>query len=303
MSALRQSGPVPGAQRATVGTAKSGAGRLSGVGSVAPAVLYVCAFLAVPFALLIYLSVQDSDPFTAPHASFTLRHYGAIFSSAIYYESLIGTVWLGIMVTSLTLLIGYPVAYFLAQSGSRFVPLATAVVILPLFVSVVVRSFGWMVLLGRQGLINDLLRAWGLAERPIQLLYTPGAVAVGLIHILAPLMILPIASVLRGIDPALREAARNLGASDARVFWTVTVPLSLPGVAAGSVLVLAHVIAAFVLPALIGSDRVRLMATMIYQQVMVANNIPLGSALAVVMVVATLLLLAAAQAASRRLNV
>lgn len=276
------------------------AAHLPAFGALAPAVAYVCALLVVPFLFLIYLSVQDGDPFLAEHATFTLRHYASIATSPIYRDSLLGTLQLGLMVTLLTLLLGYPVAMFIAQSGSRFALFVMAVVVLPLFVSVVVRSFGWMVLFGRQGLINQGLVALGIVERPVQLLYTPGAVTIGLVHILAPLMILPIASVLRGLDPMLPEAARSLGASRLRVFLTVTLPLSLPGVAAGCVLVLAHVIAAFVLPALIGSDRVRLMATMIYQQVMVANDVPLGSALAVVMVVATFALLAAAHLLLRR---
>jgi putative spermidine/putrescine transport system permease protein len=281
-------------------TTSPAAGGAAIVGAVGPAALLTAALLVVPVALLLYLSVLDGDPFAGGDPGFTLRHYGQILTDSIYLQSLAGTVQQGLLVTALTLLLGYPVAYFIAGSGSRFATLATAIVVLPLLVSVVVRSFGWMVLLGRQGSVNRLLAALGLIDRPLQLLYTPGAVTVGLVHILAPLMILPIASVLRGIDPAVRDAARSLGASEARVFWTVTLPLSLPGVAAGCVLVLAHVIAAFVLPALIGSDRVRLMATMIYQQVMVANNVPLGAALAVVMVAATFALLALARLVARR---
>jgi putative spermidine/putrescine transport system permease protein len=280
--------------------ASGGARYLPAIGAVAPAALYVCALLVLPFLFLVYLSVQDGDPFLAEHSTFTLRHYGSIASSPIYRDSLLGTLRLGLAVTLLTLVLGYPVAMFVAQSGSRFALFVMAVVVLPLFVSVVVRSFGWMVLFGRQGLINQGLVALGIVDQPVQLLYTPGAVTLGLVHIQAPLMILPIASVLRGLDPMLPEAARSLGASRLRVFLTVTLPLSLPGVAAGCVLVLAHVIAAFVLPALIGSDRVRLMATMIYQQVMVANDIPLGSALAVVMVAATFALLGAAHWLMRR---
>jgi putative spermidine/putrescine transport system permease protein len=273
---------------------------LPALGAVAPAVLYVCALLVVPFAFLLWLSVQAEDPFLAQHSSFTLRHYGTIATSPLYRDALLGTLKLGLAVTLLTLVLGYPVALFIAQSGSRLALFVMAVVILPLFVSVVVRSFGWMVLFGRHGLANQALVGLGITAQPMQLLYTPGAVIIGLVHILAPLMILPIASVLRGLDPMLPEAARSLGASRLRVFLTVTLPLSLPGVAAGCVLVLAHVIAAFVLPALIGSDRVRLMATMIYQQVMVANEIPLGSALAVVMVAATFLLLGTARLLLRR---
>jgi putative spermidine/putrescine transport system permease protein len=274
--------------------------RSPAIGAVGPASLYVMFLLVLPFIYLVYLSLQAGDHGSDPAASLTLANYTEILSTRLYLESLLGTLQLGVAVTALTLLIGYPVAYYIAQSGSRFAVFTTAAIILPLFVSVVVRSFGWMILLGRQGNVNHLLMALGFTDRPLQLLYTPGAVTAGLVHILAPLMILPIASVLRELDPDVRQAARSLGASDFKVFWTVTLPLSLPGVAAGCVLVLAHVIAAFVLPALIGSDRVHLMATMIYQQVMAANNPSLGAALAVVMVVATFILLALAGIVTRR---
>jgi putative spermidine/putrescine transport system permease protein len=283
---------------ATSSTRKPRGNRSAVLSTVGPACLYVTVLLVVPFVYLVDLSLHARG-----HDGFTLVNYAEIFASRIYLDSLWGTLQLGVTVTLLTLLLGYPVAYFIAQSGSRFAILTMGVIVLPLFVSVVVRSFGWMILFGRMGNVNRALMAVGFTERPLQLLYTPGAVTVGLVHILAPLMILPIASVLRGLDPAIREAASSLGAPRWKVFFTVTLPLSLPGITAGSVLVLAHVIAAFVLPALIGSDRVHLMATMIYQQVLTANNFALGAALAVVMVVATFILLALAHLLARRSNV
>lgn len=268
--------------------------------AVAPAALYVVALLLLPGILLVWLSFHEHDPVRGYKDALTLHNYVQLVSTSVYVDSLLGTFRFAAIVTLLSLVLGYPVAYFLARSGSYFVPLATAVVVIPLFVSVVVRSFGWLVLLGREGTINNLLVAMGVVSEPVQLLYTEGAVAMGLVHILVPLMILPVASVLRGIDRSLDDAARSLGASNARVFLTVVLPLSLPGVAAGTTLVFAHVIAAFVLPALIGSDRVKLMATMIYQQVMVVGNVPLGAALGVVMVVVTFALIALAQVISRR---
>lgn len=258
--------------------------------------------LVIPFLLLVYLSLHESDPVTGYKSVYTLRNYAQLVRSPVYVDSLIGTARLAAVVTAFSLLIGYPIAYFIARSRSHFVPIVTAVVVIPLFVSVVVRSFGWMVLLGREGTVNSLLSTLGLASEPLQLLYTESAVAVGLVHILIPLMILPVASVLRGIDTSLDDAARSLGASGRRAFWTVVFPLSLPGVAAGCVLVFSHAIAAFVLPALIGSERVKLVATMIYQQVMMVGNVPLGAALAVVMVIATFAVIWSAQQLSRKLS-
>lgn len=270
--------------------------------AVAPATLYVIALLVLPFLMLVYLSFHQSDPVIGFKPGFTLHNYVQLVDSPVYFDSMVGTARLALVVTACSLLLGYPIAWFLARSRSYFVPLATAVVVVPLFVSVVVRSFGWMVLLGREGTLNAVLLALGLIGEPVQFLYTEGAVTAGLVHILVPLMILPIASVLRGIDSSLDEAARSLGASGSRAFWTVVFPLSLPGVGAGSVLVFSHVIAAFVLPALIGSERVKLVATMIYQQVMVIGNVPLGAALGVVMVIATFALIGVAQILSKRLG-
>ena len=272
------------------------------VTAVAPATLYVSALLVLPFLMLVYLSFHQADPVTGYKEGLTLQNYAKLIASPVYVDSMIGTARLALVVTLCSLVLGYPVAWFLARSRSHFVPLATAIVVVPLFVSVVVRSFGWIVLLGREGTLNAVLLALGLTGEPIQFLYTEGAVTAGLVHILIPLMILPLASVLRGIDSALEDAARSLGASGAKAFWTVIFPLSLPGVGAGSVLVFSHVIAAFVLPALIGSERVKLVATMIYQQVMVIGDVPLGAALGAVMVIATFALIVVARMFSRRLG-
>ncbi len=254
--------------------------------AVTPAAVYLAVLLVIPVGLLLYLSLHQYDPVTAYRNVWTLENYRYLFRHGIYADSLVGTARLGIVVTVITLLAGYPVAWYLARSRSRLVPVVLAIVVAPMFISVVVRTFGWLVVLGRSGPVNALLLATHLASGPLQLLYTLGATTVGLVHILGPLMILPIASVLRGQDIAVEEAARSLGASGMRVFMTVTLPLSFPGVAAGCLLVFAHAIAAFIMPALLGAERDRLMSTMIYQQVIVIGNVPLGAALGVVMVAA-----------------
>jgi putative spermidine/putrescine transport system permease protein len=268
--------------------------------AVLPASVYVVLLLFVPFVVLVYLSLHRNDSSTGYRDVFTFDQYIALVRSPVYFDSLVGTGEFGLAVTLLCAVLGYPIAYYIARSGSRYVSLITAVVVLPLFVSVVVRTFGWMVLLGREGTINSLFAALGLTSVPLPLLYTRGAVILGLIHISIPLMVLPIASVLRGIDRSLDDAARSLGASNARAFWTIVVPLSLPGVAAGCILVFSQVIAAFVLPALLGSERIKLMATMIYQQVLVIGNVPLGAALAVVMVAASFVVICLVRLVSRR---
>lgn len=266
-------------------------GALPLLASIGPAGLFISLFLVVPCLVLLYLSFRAGH---TPH--YSLQNYATIFRSVVYRNSLLHTLYLGVMVTAITLIVGYPIAFFIARSRSRFVPIVTGAIVLPLFVSVVVRGFGWMILLGRTGPISALLTATGLASPSFQILYTESAVAIGLVQIEAPLMILPIASVLHGADAAIEEAALSLGASRLAVLRTVTLPLSLPGVAVGCVLVLAHVIAAFVLPALLASSSATLASTMIYQQVLVTGNAGLGAALAIVLVAATFLLLGSAKA-------
>ncbi len=267
-----------------------------------PASLYVTLLLVLPVLMLVWISLHRADASGGLAPGLTLANYGRILGERVYLEGLGGTLRMGLGVTLLTLLAGYPVALFIARSGSRMVPLVVGAAVLPLFVSVVVRSFGWMVVLGRVGPLNALLAWLSLTQFPIRFLNTTGAVVAGLVQILLPLMILPLAAVLRGVDRQLDEAALSLGASRWRVFATVVLPLSLPGVAAGCLLVLAHVIAAFVLPELLGSDSIRLTATMVFQQVMVVGDVPFGAAMALVMVVVSFLLLAAAQGLARRVR-
>ncbi|WP_145145096.1 ABC transporter permease [Roseomonas gilardii] len=267
-----------------------------------PAGLFVGVLLLVPLLWLTWVSLHRGDMVTGLQPGLTFANYAKIFTVPTYAEALWGTLRLSVLVTLVTLLVGYPVALFIARSRSRLVPLTVAVVALPLFVSVVVRSFGWMVLLARTGPVSSLLAALGLTGGPVRLLNTEGAVLVGLVHILLPLMVLPIAAVLRNIDRQLDEAAESLGASRLRVLLTVIVPLSLPGIGAGCLLVMAHGIAAFVLPALLGADRVKLMATMIQQQTMVVGDVPFGAALSLVMLLAAFALLGGGRLLATRMS-
>lgn len=258
--------------------------------AVGPATLLVVALLVIPSAVLLEQSLRHYDPAAQTIGGFTLENYIRVLSDRLYLDVLFNTLRLSAIVTLACLFLGYPIAYFIAHSRSRFAPLVAGLVLIPLFVSVVIRSFGWMVLLAKSGPLNEILLSMRVIGQPLQLLYTDVAVIVGLVHILAPFMILPIASVLRGIDPALEEAARNLGASDIAVLRRVIIPLSAPGIMAGVVLVYAHSIAAFVLPAMLGSIRMRLVATTLYQQILTVGDVPLGSALAIVLIAMTLAL-------------
>jgi len=260
--------------------------------AIGPAAVVVIVLLVVPSTALFLLSFVRFDPLRGIVYSFTLENYLAIARSSLYLQVTLHTLRMAGLVTLACLVLGYPIAYFMARSKSRLAALCAALVVAPLFVSVVIRGFGWMVLLAREGVVNQALVAVGVFAERQQFLYTDPAVLIGLVHILSPFMILPIASVLRGVEPALEEAALNLGATRWGVFRFVVLPLSVPGIMAGGILVYSHAIAAFVLPAMLGSIQTKLMATMLYQQVLVAGNLPFGAALATVLVATTFLLLA-----------
>lgn len=260
--------------------------------AIGPAAVVVIVLLVVPSTALFLLSFVRFEPLRGIVYSFTLENYLAIARSSLYLQVTLHTLRMAGLVTLACLVLGYPIAYFMARSKSRLATLCAALVVAPLFVSVVIRGFGWMVLLAREGVVNQALVAVGVFAERQQFLYTDTAVLIGLVHILSPFMILPIASVLHGVEPALEEAALNLGATRWGVFRFVVLPLSVPGIMAGAILVYSHAIAAFVLPAMLGSIQTKLMATMLYQQVLVAGNLPFGAALATVLVATTFLLLA-----------
>ena len=260
--------------------------------AIGPAAVVVIVLLVVPSTTLFLLSFVRFEPLRGIVYTFTLENYLAIARSSLYLQVTLHTLRMAGLVTLACLVLGYPIAYFMARSRSRLAALCAALVVAPLFVSVVIRGFGWMVLLAREGVVNQALVAVGVFAERQQFLYTDPAVLIGLVHILSPFMILPIASVLRGVEPALEEAALNLGATRWGVFRFVVLPLSVPGIMAGAILVYSHAIAAFVLPAMLGSIQTKLMATMLYQQVLVAGNLPFGAALATVLVATTFLLLA-----------
>jgi len=192
------------------------------------------------------------------------------------------------LVVVLCLVIGWPVAYYLSQSRGRVRVYLTLAILAPLMISVVVRTFAWVVILGRNGFINNLLVTLGVVDEPVRLLFTEWAVLIGMVHMLMPLMILPIAAALDNVDPALARAARNLGAGFWQVLWRVWLPLSLPGIVAGTVIVFSLAGSAFVTPVVLGGARMKLMSSLIYQYNVTLLDFPFGSTLSIILLVATL---------------
>jgi ABC-type spermidine/putrescine transport system permease subunit I len=194
--------------------------------------------------------------------------------------------------------LGYPLAYCLARARPRWQAVGLFLLIMPLMVSAVIRVFGWIVILGRKGLLNQALLALGL--EPVKLLYSETAVVIGLVNIFVPFMVLPIMASIELISPSLEEAAQNLGASWYRMFGRVILPLSLPGLISGCLLVYSLSISAFVTPALMGNPRERMVGQQIYDEVLVSFNWPGAASLSLTLVLVTAWLMFGGLFATRR---
>jgi ABC-type spermidine/putrescine transport system permease subunit I len=224
----------------------------------APLVLFMLAFYALPVLAMLMRSV--SDPV------WSLSNYVNLPGDAVFLKTFSNTFYTSLIVTLGSLLLGYPVALALVRAP-RWAPLIIVLILLPFWTSVLVRSYAWMVLMGRHGLINEALTAAGLLERPLRILNTPLATQIAMTHILLPYMILPIANALRQIDPSLLRASSGLGASPLRTFLQVTLPLSMPGVAAGMLLVFVLALGFYITPAMVGGPREITISMLIAQQV------------------------------------
>ncbi|MBM3220758.1 MAG: ABC transporter permease [Candidatus Rokubacteria bacterium] len=222
----------------------------------------------------------------------TFHHYARFLSDGFYLGVLWDTLVLGVIVTAIALLLGYPLAYHLARTRSRWKPLLIVCILSPLLVGIVIRCYGWMILLADRGLINATLVERGWIAKPLPLMYNTFGVAIALVHVFLPFMILSLTGVLKRIDPALLEASQTLGASRVRTFVEVTLPLSLPGILAGSLLTFSLAISSFVVPILLGGFKVQVLPMIVYEQVLSVFDWPFGAANAFVLLVISVALIA-----------
>ena len=260
--------------------------------AIAPAALLFVLFFILPFGVMALLSVLSGNPVSNPNVTFTWRHYNRLFDSDLYFDALVATMRIGAVTTIISLLIGYPLAHWMARMRSRLGhALLLMAVIAPLLTGIVVRTFAWMTLLSDRGVINTTLQGLGFA--PLPLMYNEFGVIVGLVHIYVPFMVLTLVGVIGRIDRTLEEAARSLGAGQFRTFLEVTLPLSLPGILAGSLLVFALAISAYVTPVVLGGNNVLTLPMLIYQQVSASFNLGFAGALGVVLLAVSLALVLA----------
>ena len=254
------------------------------LGLAAPLGLFFAVFVLLPLLLLVYVSLQADTGMT----QMGLKQYQRFLGDAFNRGILFNTLWLGVQVTALSLLLGLPLAYAYTLAPARWQGPLMLLIVLPLLTSAVVRTFAWVVILGRQGIVNTALLELGWIADPIKLLYTPGAVVVALAQIELPLMVLPLITALLNIDPNLRQASLALGAGHWRTLWQVTLPLAVPGLLAGSLLVFASSVSAFVTQTLVGGGQQILMPFYMYQQAIQANDYPFAAAVAVLLLVSVL---------------
>ena len=259
---------------------------------ILPAVALLLIFFIVPLFSLFWMSVHVYVPGKGISETFSWGNYLKLVSDFYYIGVQLKTILLGAGVTLATLILGYPLSYFIARSQSKYKGLYLGLVIFPLFLNIVVRSFAWIVLLANKGLANDLLIKLGLIDSPLKLLYNYFGVVLGMTHVYLPFMILAVTTTIQNINRDLEDAARILGANRFQTFWRVTLPLSMPGVIAGSLLVFLLSITAFVTPRLLGGVSVKVFANLIYQEFMFTGNWPFGAAMGFLLLFVTLIIIA-----------
>jgi putative spermidine/putrescine transport system permease protein len=264
---------------------------------VLPLALYLAVFLVIPFINIVMLSFYTYSPTRIWTPDLTFANYAAL-ADGTFLTVLARTLRLGLICTAICVFFGYPLAWFLARAERRVAMIGLFLLVTPLMVSAVIRTFGWLVILGRRGLINSTLDAVGLDRLP--LLYNETAVVVGLANVFIPFMVLPLMASIERINPALEEAARNLGASWFDTFRLVILPLSRPGLISGCLLVYSAAISAFVIPVLMGGARVRVVGRLIYDQLLISYQWSSASAIATLLVIATTSLAFIALAVTRR---
>jgi putative spermidine/putrescine transport system permease protein len=248
-----------------------------------PALLVLVVVFVLPVAHLAAKSLHLDAGLGQVGPELTLANYVKFFADPFYLYILLDTFELGFIVVTICLVLGYPVAYFLARTRSRWRGIFLFLVVAPLLISVVIRNLGWLPVLGDNGLVNWALTGIGLIRKPLRLVNNFTGVVIGLVHTLLPFMILTLTTVIQRIEPDIEEAAINLGASPFETFWRVVFPLSRPGLLSGYLLVFTMAISAYTTPALLGGKRVLVMATYIDQQVRTVLDYALGATVAVIL--------------------
>lgn len=249
-----------------------------------PALIVLIGVFLLPMLYILALSFQDK------HEQLSFDNYLLFFQDPYYAQILWRTIKLSLYTAVVCLILGYPVAMYMAKASSRMRGIVTFLIIAPHLVSVVIRNFGWVIILGEKGLINNFLTKLGLIEQPLKLMYNELGVVIGLTDSLIVYMVLAIATSLYQIDGSLYKASGILGANKLRTFFTVVLPLTLPGMLAGTTLVFSLSMSSYVTPALMGGSGVKVLPVIAYEKIMTQLNWQMGAALSFVLLASTVVL-------------
>ncbi|WP_066304462.1 ABC transporter permease [Bacillus sp. FJAT-29814] len=236
-------------------------------------------FFLLPLFFLFITGFKTFDASSGIGNDWTLENYTKFLSDTFYLGVLWRTVKIALLTTLVAIVISFPVAYQITKANRRIKNYLTLIVLSPLLISMVIRCYGWVILLSNNGVVNNALLKFGWIDKPLTLLYTEFSVVIGMVHVLFPYMVLSIMGSLERIDPSVIRASQNLGASPLRTFFSIVLPLTLPGIFAGSVMVFSLGISSFVTPAILGGPQVKVMSFLTYEQVAVMLNWPYGSAI------------------------
>lgn len=264
--------------------------RLGILGTVGPTVLWLAAFLMIPLIYVIGISFLTKNVYGGVDFTFTLSNYASLFQSE-YAKVFLDSLWLSLETTVICLLVGYPFAYIIANAPKKWKPFLVLLLMLPFWTNSLIRTYGWNTLLRTEGIINHFLQRVGLTEHPLEMLYTDGAVLLGMVYALLPFTVLPIHTSIEKLDPSLLEAAGDLGAGRVHVFTRVILPLTMPGIFAGSIQTFIPSLGFFFISDMMGGAKTMYIGNLIKNQFLSARNWPLGAVLSIVLIVITLILM------------
>lgn len=271
------------------GTRWDAAGPLVAYLMTAPGIVLFATMVLAPLAMTFALSFNSFDFNTGIKNTFDLHNYAEVLSSGYFHSIFARTFMVAGLTTVFCLLIGVPEAYVLSRMRTPWRSIFLVVILGPLLVSVVVRAFGWSMLLGSDGVINTALVALGIGR--IKLLFTTGAMVVALVHVMLPFMVIPVWTSLQRVDPATEQAALSLNASQAVVMRRIVLPQILPGILSGSLIVFGLSASAFAIPGLLGGRRLKVVATAVYDEFLSSLNWPLGATIAIILLLANLVIM------------
>ncbi|MEG0804811.1 MAG: ABC transporter permease [Lachnospiraceae bacterium] len=257
---------------------------------IGPTVIWLLLFLIVPLTLIIGISFLTKNAYGGVEFSFSMDAYKELFKSE-YALVFLNSFKLSGMTTIICLLIGYPFAFVIAHAEPKYKPILILLVMLPFWINSMIRIYGWNTLLRSQGIINQLLIGIGIIDTPLNMLYTNGAVLLGMVYDLLPFTILPIYTSIEKVDPSLLEASRDLGAGRAHTFFRVILPLTMPGIFAGSIQTFIPSLGLFYISDMMGGAKTMYIGNLIKNQFMSARNWPMGAALSIVLIGVTLVLM------------